>query len=98
MSLRWPRRWARNSVLLRNLREGKLRVTLGYAVAPQPPEDGRELGGYDSETAAALEALGYVEGAAPEEREAEHEDWMPVCAPSEEAAVVPDDGALPVEN
>jgi arylsulfatase A-like enzyme len=83
---------------LLDLREGKLRVTLGYAVAPQPPEDGRELGGYDSETAAALEALGYVEGAAPEEREAEHEDWMPVCAPSEEAAVVPDDGALPVEN
>jgi arylsulfatase A-like enzyme len=57
----------------------KHRIALTYAVAPPPPEGGRELGGFDSETASALEALGYLDGPAPTESDGD-EAWMPVCA------------------
>jgi hypothetical protein len=45
--------------LLKTTRTG-LRVQLTYAVVPEPPEGGRDLGGYDPETAAELRALGYL--------------------------------------
>lgn len=55
-----PRPDGRSRRLLTTKGSG-LKVTLTYAVVPEPPEDGRELEGYDPETASALEALGYIE-------------------------------------
>jgi hypothetical protein len=45
------------------------RVSLTWAVVPQPPEGARELGGYDPETADALKALGYLEEEEPQDPE-----------------------------
>ena len=44
---------------------GGTRVSLSYGVAPKPPIDGRELGGFDPESADALRALGYIEDDEP---------------------------------
>jgi hypothetical protein len=43
------------------------RLNLTWGVAPQPPEGGRELAGYDPETASALQALGYLDREEEEE-------------------------------
>ncbi len=86
-----PRADGRSRRLLRTTTTGT-RVVLGYAVAPEPPDDGRELGGYDGETSAALEALGYLDGGAPTDDGEAHEDWMPVCAPEPVEAEPVDDG------
>jgi arylsulfatase A-like enzyme len=80
-----PRADGRSRRLLRT-KVTNARVVLSYAVAPEPPSDGRELGGYDGETSAALEALGYLEGGAPSHEGDENEDWMPVCGEPAEAA------------
>ncbi len=55
-----PRADGRTRRLLQTRGTG-VRVTLTYGVAPEPPEEGRDLGGYDPETASALQALGYIE-------------------------------------
>ncbi|MFH1463691.1 MAG: sulfatase-like hydrolase/transferase [Pseudomonadota bacterium] len=49
------------------------RLNLTWGVAPQPPEGGRELGGYDPETASALHALGYLDRDEEEEPKKEEE-------------------------
>ena len=88
-----PRADGRSRRLLRT-KVTNARVVLSYAVAPEPPSDGRELGGYDGETSAALEALGYLEGGAPEgglDQDGD-EDWMPVCGQPSETDEPVDDG------
>ncbi len=60
------------------------RLAVSYAVAPKPPADGRELGGFDAESADALRALGYLddEEPAPEPPQDEPADGIgEPCAP-----------------
>ena len=62
---------------LLNTKGSGTRVSLSYGVAPEPPADGRELGGFDPESVEALRALGYVD----DEEEPVHE--APDEAPGE---------------
>ncbi len=59
----------------------KTRVALTYGVAPEPPAEGRDLGGFDPESAEALRALGYIDDEEPVPEESEDEGPGEPCAP-----------------